>query len=188
MLAEHIARMWSIEEARVPIGNIIESVQQVTAEAKGNRESEANTIEKGNDFAGAGNITKASYEGGMDRKGISSAEGSAEAGGRSFSLLKSSDTETTAKAGTFGFSNGVIHTEHCDPTANGYGQAIIGISKIAGDTAAFVSAEGSSNYAAQGPRQASGSLEANAKGEITFLPNGVKATGSAASSSKASSK
>lgn len=170
-----------------------------SAEAKGLRESEVNIngelkqanwtlLEKGGNFSEAWNKTSASYEGGMDRRGITTAEGSAEVEGKSFSFLKATPTETKAASGTFGSSEGKIRTEHSDPTVNGQGQVILGISKITGNTAAFVSAEGNFNYGAQGPRQAQGEGSALTKGTITLLPNGIKATSSASSASSASAK
>jgi len=170
-----------------------------SAEARGNRLSEVSIngevkqanwtfIHDGSNSAESWNVTSADYLGGQDRRGITSADGSAVAGGESFSFLKVTPNETKAVSGTFGFSEGNIRTEHCDPTANGFGQAIIGISKFSGSTAAFVSAEGNSNYAAQGPRQAQGELRAFTAGSIKLLPDGVKATATATSSSNASAK
>ncbi|MEK7598593.1 MAG: hypothetical protein AAB487_02555, partial [Patescibacteria group bacterium] len=116
------------------------------------------------------------------------ADGSATAGGESFSYLKSTPNETKASSGTSGFSNGVLNMQGGDPSANGFGQSVVGISMTNGDTSGAAYAEGNSNYAAQGANAAKGSLKIATEADIKMLPDGIKVTAGASSSSKASSR
>ena len=142
----------------------------------------------GDNFALAGNKTKADYEGSRDGRGFTGAEGSAMAGGESYSFLKSSSTETKAAAGTKGFSEGTLSVPCGDPSANGFGQAAINIGLTSGNASGAAYAEGNSNYSAQGPTAARGSLQIATEGSIKILPDGIKVTAGAASTSKTSSR
>ena len=146
------------------------------------------SLTDGDNFASSGNITKADYLGERNGRYFTGADGSATAGGESFSYLKSTSNETKAASGTSGFSSGTLHMEGGDPSANGFGQSVVGISMTRGNTSGAAYAEGNSNYAAQGAYAAKGSLKIATEADIKMLPDGIKVTAGASSSSKASSR
>lgn len=185
--ADHIARSSSFGK--------VES----NAAAEGNRKSnvaingevtQANwtLLTDGDNFAASGNKTNAAYDGKIDGRGFSGAEGSASAGGESYSYLKSTPNQVKAEAGTKGFSEGTLHMQGGDPTANGFGQSVISIGLTNGNASGAAYAEGNSNCAAQGANAAKGSLNINVEGNVKILPNGIKVTAESSSSSKTSSK
>lgn len=146
------------------------------------------SLTDGENFASSGNITKADYLGERSGRYFTGADGSATAGGESFSSLKSTSNGTKASSGTSGFSSGVLNMEGGDPSANGFGQSNVGISMTRDGTSGAAYAEGNSNYAARGANAAKGSLKIATEANIKMLPDGIKVTAGASSSSKASSR
>jgi len=146
------------------------------------------SLTDGENFASSGNITKADYLGERSGRYFTGADGSATAGGESFSSLKSTPDGTKASSGTSGFSSGVLNMQGGDPSANGFGQSVVGISMTRDGTSGAAYAESNSNYAAQGANAAKGSLNIVTEADIKMLSNGISVTVGASSSSNASSK
>jgi len=184
---DHFAKssaLGKVESSAKADGNQLSKVAVNGEVTQGNWTS----LTDGENFVSSRNITTADYLGKQSGRYFTGADGSATAGGESFSSLKSTPNETKASSGTSGFSNGVLNMQGGDPLARGFGKSVVGISMTRGDTSGAAYAEGNSNYAAQGANAAKGSLKIATEADIKMLSDGIKITAGASSSSKASSK